>query len=177
MCSCSHIPEHQNTFMYLLCLNNHSNPLLSQIQAFLSTPDQFVPPNCPHSLPPANLLPRKLTEIQVKDKFPQHVELKGFCPVTYQNGKQRLDTHTLVKITSPIIRIILRRLKKLLWKCFFLLLRYEALVQGKIDYAVEYKERIYIFHTKQKQDMFLRLDRNRFCTNISVTDKSQDSVA
>lgn len=60
---------------------------------------------------------------------------------------------------------------------FFLLLRYEALVQGKIDYAVEYKERIYIFHTKQKQDMFLRLDRNWFCTNISVTDKSQDSVA
>lgn len=35
-------------------------------------------------------------------------------------------------------------------------LRYEALVRGKMEYAVEYRERIYICETKQKQDKFLR---------------------
>lgn len=34
--------------------------------------------------------------------------------------------------------------------------RYEALVRGKMEHAVEYRERIYIFETKQKQDKFLR---------------------
>lgn len=34
--------------------------------------------------------------------------------------------------------------------------RYEALIQGKMEYAVEYREQIYIFETKQKQDKFLR---------------------
>lgn len=34
--------------------------------------------------------------------------------------------------------------------------RYEALVRGKMEYAVEYRERIYIFETKQKQNKFLR---------------------
>ena len=35
-------------------------------------------------------------------------------------------------------------------------LRYEALVRGKMDHAVEYRQQIYIFETKQKQDKFLR---------------------
>lgn len=38
----------------------------------------------------------------------------------------------------------------------FVVLRYEALIRGKIEYAVEYKERIYILETKQKQEKFLR---------------------
>ncbi|XP_008299656.1 adenylate kinase 9 [Stegastes partitus] len=100
---------------YRMCSENH-------LEKFLSAPDQFVPPGCPHTLPQAHLLPRKLTELQVKTRFPQQVEMKGFCPVTYLDGKQR----------------------------------YEALVQGKREYAVEYKGRIYIFETKQKQDKFLR---------------------
>uniref|UniRef100_A0A3B5A2W7 Adenylate kinase 9 n=1 Tax=Stegastes partitus TaxID=144197 RepID=A0A3B5A2W7_9TELE len=98
---------------YRMCSENH-------LEKFLSAPDQFVPPGCPHTLPQAHLLPRKLTELQVKTRFPQQVEMKGFCPVTYLDGKQ-----------------------------------YEALVQGKREYAVEYKGRIYIFETKQKQDKFL----------------------
>ncbi|XP_056260814.1 adenylate kinase 9 isoform X1 [Seriola aureovittata] len=109
-----HSAEYRGQY-YKMCGENH-------LKRFLSTPDQFVTPGCPNTLPEPHLLPRKLTEIQVKNRFPQQVEMKGFCPVTYLDGKQR----------------------------------YEALVRGKKEYAVEYRERIYIFETKQKQDKFLR---------------------
>uniref|UniRef100_A0A3Q3G287 Adenylate kinase 9 n=1 Tax=Labrus bergylta TaxID=56723 RepID=A0A3Q3G287_9LABR len=95
---------------YKMCGEDH-------LQRFLTSPDQFVTPGCPHTLPQPHLLPQKLTETQVKNRFPQQVEMKGFCPVTYLEGKQ-----------------------------------YEALVRGKMEFAVEYKERIYIFETKQKQE-------------------------
>ncbi|XP_038592648.1 adenylate kinase 9 isoform X2 [Micropterus salmoides] len=111
----THAAEYRGHY-YKMCGEDH-------LERFLNTPDQFVTPGCPHTLPKPHLLPRKLTESQVKNRFPQQVEMKGFCPVTYVEGKQR----------------------------------YEALVQGKMEYAVEYRERIYIFETKQKQDMFLRL--------------------
>ncbi|XP_061587402.1 adenylate kinase 9 [Cololabis saira] len=100
---------------YKLCSEDH-------LEKFLSTPDQFVTPGCPHTLPPPNLLPRKLTGIQVRNRFQKQAEMKGFCPVTYLDGKHR----------------------------------YEALVQGKMEYAVEYRERIYLLESKQKQDKFLR---------------------
>ncbi|XP_072219011.1 adenylate kinase 9 [Leuresthes tenuis] len=110
----THAAEYKG-YYYNLCCEDH-------LEKFLLSPDQFVAPGCPHTLPQAHLLPKKLTEIQVKSKFPQQAEIKGFCPVTYLDGEQR----------------------------------YEALVRGKMEYAVEYRERIYIFETKQKQDMFLR---------------------
>ena len=43
-----------------------------------------------------------------------------------------------------------------------LVIRYEALVRGNVEYAVEYREQIYIFETKAKQDKFLR------CGTISL---------
>ncbi|KAL7388763.1 hypothetical protein ABVT39_020280 [Epinephelus coioides] len=110
----THVAEYAGLY-YKMCGEDH-------LERFLTAPDQFVPPGCPHTLPEPHLLPRPLTEIQVKDRFPQQVEMKGFCPVTYLDGKQR----------------------------------YEALVRGKMEYAVEYREHIYIFETKQKQDKFLR---------------------
>uniref|UniRef100_A0A3Q2DV89 Cilia- and flagella-associated protein 206 n=1 Tax=Cyprinodon variegatus TaxID=28743 RepID=A0A3Q2DV89_CYPVA len=111
----THAAEYKRKY-YRICGESH-------LQAFLSTPDEFLAPCCPHDLPQPYLLPRKLTEFQVKNKFPQQAEMKGFCPVTYIDGKQR----------------------------------YEALVQGKLEYAVEYRGRLYIFETKQKQDKFLRM--------------------
>ncbi|KAM4529308.1 adenylate kinase 9 [Fundulus diaphanus] len=111
----THAAEYKRHY-YRLCGENH-------LETFLSTPDEFVAPCCPHNLPQPHLLPRKLTELQVKNKFPKQAELKGFCPVTYKDGKQR----------------------------------YEALVRGKMEYAVEYKGKLYIFETKQKQDKFLRM--------------------
>uniref|UniRef100_A0A3Q1CXD4 Nucleoside-diphosphate kinase n=1 Tax=Amphiprion ocellaris TaxID=80972 RepID=A0A3Q1CXD4_AMPOC len=110
----THVAVYRGRY-YKMCGENH-------LEKFLSTPDQFVTPGCPHTLPQPHLLPRKLTEIQVKNRFPQQAEMKGLCPVTYLDGKQR----------------------------------YEALVRGKMEYAVEYRERIYCFDTKQNQDKFLR---------------------
>ncbi|XP_035472613.2 adenylate kinase 9 isoform X1 [Scophthalmus maximus] len=110
----THAPEYRGKY-YKMCGQEHS-------EMFMSTPDQFVTPGCPQTLPQPHLLPRKLTPIQVKNKFPQQVEMQGFCPVTYLDGKQR----------------------------------YEALVRGKMEYAVEYKERIYICKTEKERDMFLR---------------------
>ncbi|XP_073349311.1 adenylate kinase 9 [Pagrus major] len=111
----THTAEYRGHY-YRMCGKDH-------LERFLITPDEFVTPGCPHTLPQPHLLPRKLTESQVKNRFPQQVEMKGFCPVTYLDGKQR----------------------------------YEALVRGKMEYAVEYREQIYIFETKQKQDKFLRI--------------------
>ncbi|XP_068199434.1 adenylate kinase 9 [Antennarius striatus] len=110
----THASEYRQHY-YRMCGNDH-------LERFLNSPDQFVGPDCLNLLPESHLLPIKLTEGQVKNRFPQQAEMKGFCPVTYLDGKQR----------------------------------YEALVRGKMEFAVQYRERIYVFETKQKQDKFLR---------------------
>uniref|UniRef100_I3K723 Adenylate kinase 9 n=1 Tax=Oreochromis niloticus TaxID=8128 RepID=I3K723_ORENI len=122
----THAAEYRGHY-FKMCDENH-------LEMFLSTPDQFVTPGCPHTLPKPHLLPRKLTEIQVKNRFPQQVEMKGFCPVTYLDGKQR----------------------------------YEALVRGKMEYAVEYRERIYIFETKEKRDKFMRTPETYWAQKLPI---------
>uniref|UniRef100_A0A3B4FUV1 Cilia- and flagella-associated protein 206 n=1 Tax=Pundamilia nyererei TaxID=303518 RepID=A0A3B4FUV1_9CICH len=122
----THAAEYRGHY-FKMCDENH-------LEMFLSTPDQFVTPGCPHTLPKPHLLPRKLTEIQVKNRFPRQVEMKGFCPVTYLDGKQR----------------------------------YEALVRGKMEYAVEYRERIYIFETKEKRDKFMRTPETYWAQKLPI---------
>ncbi|XP_060948026.1 adenylate kinase 9-like [Limanda limanda] len=110
----THAAEYRGK-LYKMCGKEH-------LEKFLSSPEKFVTPRCPYPLPEPHMLPSKLTEIQVKNKYPQLVQMMGFCPVTYLCGKQR----------------------------------YEALVQGKMEYAVEYREQFYFFRSKREQDMFLR---------------------
>lgn len=62
-----------------------------ELDLFLATPEKFVPPQAPRKLPPANLLPKKRSATEVKELFPKPVELKGFCAVTYYDGKQRYE--------------------------------------------------------------------------------------
>ncbi|XP_019729370.1 adenylate kinase 9 [Hippocampus comes] len=103
-----------NRRYFKMCSTQH-------LESFLASPDQFVSPLCPRPLPEADLLPKKLTEAEVRNRFPQQIEMKGFCPVTYLDGKER----------------------------------YEALVHGSMEFAVEYRERLYTCETKQKQYKFL----------------------
>ncbi|XP_053736927.1 adenylate kinase 9 [Synchiropus splendidus] len=72
---------------YKMCDRDH-------LEMFLTSPDEFIPPNCPYQLPEDHLLPKKLTEADVKERFPQQVELKGFCPVTYLDGHKRYEALT-----------------------------------------------------------------------------------
>uniref|UniRef100_A0A674M9Q3 Uncharacterized protein n=1 Tax=Takifugu rubripes TaxID=31033 RepID=A0A674M9Q3_TAKRU len=88
----THAAEHRGHY-YKMCGKNHL-----EVRKFLLTPDEFVTLGCPHTLPPPDQLPAKLTEIQVKNRFPQQVEMKGFCSVTFLEGKQRYEALVQGKI-------------------------------------------------------------------------------
>ena len=60
-----------------------------ELEAFLASPAQFVPPLSPRALPPVDLLPQRRSQAQVKAMFPKRVEIQGFCPVSYIDGKKR----------------------------------------------------------------------------------------
>uniref|UniRef100_H2UNG5 Uncharacterized protein n=1 Tax=Takifugu rubripes TaxID=31033 RepID=H2UNG5_TAKRU len=86
----THAAEHRGHY-YKMCGKNH-------LERFLLTPDEFVTPGCPHTLKPPDQLPAKLTEIQVKNRFPQQGEMNGFCSVTFLEGKQRYEALVQGKI-------------------------------------------------------------------------------
>lgn len=96
---------------------------LENLNKFLKTPEAYVPPLAPNPLPAPDMIPKRLTLSELKSRFPKCAELKGYCPVTYQDGNQR----------------------------------YEALKPGNIQYAVEYRDRIYIFESEEKLQKFMRL--------------------
>lgn len=59
------------------------------LQKFLENPELYVPPLAPHPLPPADMIPKRLTLSELKSRFPKCAELQGYCPVTYQDGNHR----------------------------------------------------------------------------------------
>ena len=59
------------------------------MELFLADPARYVPPQAPRKLPPQELLPRRCTAVEVKAMFPKQIELQGYCPVTYLDGKLR----------------------------------------------------------------------------------------
>lgn len=61
-----------------------------ELELFLADPARYVPPLAPRKLPEPELLPRRRTTADVKTMFPKQIELKGYCPVTYLDGKLRL---------------------------------------------------------------------------------------
>ena len=61
----------------------------SELDQFLVSPSNFVSPKAPCMLPSQKLLPHKRCSADVKALFPKQVELQGFCPVAYVNGKYR----------------------------------------------------------------------------------------
>nr|XP_058163256.1 adenylate kinase 9 isoform X2 [Dasypus novemcinctus] len=93
-----------------------------KLNKFLENPELYVPPLAPNPLPSADMIPKTLTLSELRSRFPKSAELQGYCPVTYQDGKQR----------------------------------YEALVPGNMNYALEYRNRIYICESQEKLQKFLR---------------------
>ena len=60
-----------------------------QVSEFLRDPDRFLTPDSVALLPAER--PQKLTRSQVKSKFPQEVEFRGYCPVSYIDSGQRYE--------------------------------------------------------------------------------------
>ncbi|XP_077977825.1 adenylate kinase 9-like isoform X2 [Glandiceps talaboti] len=61
------------------------------LNEFLENPEQFVPPLAPHPLPPEDMRPKRRTQVEAKAMFPIQMELQGYCPVTYLDGKCRYE--------------------------------------------------------------------------------------
>ncbi|KAI6645758.1 Adenylate kinase 9-like [Oopsacas minuta] len=57
-----------------------------QITEFITDPDRFLTPESLALFPEDR--PRKLTRSEVKSKFPQRIEFKGYCPVSYIDSGQ-----------------------------------------------------------------------------------------
>jgi len=61
-----------------------------KLAEFLANAEKYVAPQAPYSLPPPELLPRRRTAAEAKQMFPKQIELRGYCPVTFLEGKCRL---------------------------------------------------------------------------------------
>ena len=61
----------------------------AKMERFLQCPSKYVYPLAPNPMPDKDDLPRKKPATYLKKIFPQEIELKGYCPVTYHDGNFR----------------------------------------------------------------------------------------
>lgn len=64
-------------------------PDADKMERFLQCPSKYVYPLAPNRMPDKENLPRKKPTTYLKKIFPQEIELKGYCPVTYYEGHFR----------------------------------------------------------------------------------------
>jgi len=62
---------------------------MTQVSTTRAEAEKYVPPLAPRRLPPADLLPKRITAEEAKSLFPMPLEIKGYCPVTFLDGKLR----------------------------------------------------------------------------------------
>jgi len=60
-----------------------------KLARFLENAEKYVAPQAPYELPPPELLPKQRTAAEAKQMFPKPIELRGYCPVTFLEGKCR----------------------------------------------------------------------------------------
>ena len=60
-----------------------------KLAKFLEDAEIYVAPQAPYALPPPELLPRRRTAAEAKQMFPKPIELRGYCPVSFFEGKCR----------------------------------------------------------------------------------------
>ena len=61
-----------------------------ELDEFMLTPYKYVPPYATRRLPPPESLPKKRTASEIKELL-KPIELLGYCPVTFYEGKQRYE--------------------------------------------------------------------------------------
>ena len=112
-----------------------------KVEQFLANPEQYVGELATRKLPPNELLPKVRSADDVKKMFPQKLELKGFCPVTYVSGNKRLQSAYPLCHTQCNHNF-----------CF----RYESLVRGDPSLVVEYNKKLFCFVSQSAVERFLR---------------------
>uniref|UniRef100_UPI00358F4386 adenylate kinase 9-like n=1 Tax=Myxine glutinosa TaxID=7769 RepID=UPI00358F4386 len=87
---CTHSPS----MRFVVEFKRHFYKMASQeaLQMFLAEPETYTSADIIRLLPPADLLPAHLELTKALGLLETDVELDGFCPVTYRDGKERTES-------------------------------------------------------------------------------------
>ena len=62
-----------------------------ELDEFISAPFKYIPPYAQRKLPSLEFLPKKRNTSEIKEMLAKPIELFGYCPVTFYEGKQRYE--------------------------------------------------------------------------------------